>query len=60
MIHYRGKDIAVIRYVENGIETVFAALYVGANLVWMAVRSCFGSGRWIDSKPWIDKEMWKD
>ena len=60
MIHYRGMNIAAVRYVSNGIEKAFAALYVGANLVWMAVRSCFGSGRWIDNKPWIDKEMWKD
>lgn len=25
-----------------------------------AVRSCFGSGVWIDEKPWIDEELWKD
>ena len=48
MIHYRGKDIIAIRYVENGIETVFAALHVGIETVWQAVRSCFGSGKWID------------
>ena len=60
MIHYRGMNIAAVRYVSSGIEKAFAALYVGANLVWMAIRSCFGSGRWIDNKPWIDKEMWKD
>ena len=60
MIHYRGMNIAAIRYVSSGVERTFAALHAGANLVWMAVRSCFGSGRWIDNKPWIDKEMWKD
>ena len=60
MIHYRGKDIIAIRYVENGIETVFAALHVGIETVWQAVRSCFGSGKWINSKPWIDNENWKD
>lgn len=37
-----------------------AAVYHGLRLVWIAVRSCFGSGIWIDEKPWIDDELWKD
>lgn len=37
-----------------------AAVYHGLRLVWIAVRSCFGSGVWIDEKPWIDDEFWKD
>lgn len=36
-----------------------AAMYKGVSLVWMAVRSCFGSGLWIGSKPWIGTEKWK-
>lgn len=27
-----------------------AAIYLGAELVWQAVASCFGSGYWIRSK----------
>ena len=37
-----------------------AAVYHGLRLVWMAVRSCFGSGQWLDDKPWLDDEAWKD
>lgn len=37
-----------------------AAVYHGLRIVWIAVRSCFGSGVWIDEKPWIDDEFWKD
>ena len=37
-----------------------AAFYWGARLVWMAVRSCFGSGIWVQSKPWIGSEKWKN
>ena len=37
-----------------------AAVYHGLRLVWIAVRSCFGSGVCIDEKPWIDDELWKD
>ena len=28
-------------------------------LIWQAVRSCFGSGKWIGNKPWIGKEKWR-
>lgn len=37
-----------------------SAVYKGITLVWMAVRSCFGSGVWVDEKPWIDSENWKN
>lgn len=23
------------------------------------VRSCYGSGRWLDNKPWLDNDRWK-
>lgn len=36
-----------------------AVMYAGARMVWQAVRSCFGSGRWIGEKPWIGDETWK-
>ena len=36
------------------------AVYKGITLVWMAVRSCFGSGIWVDEKPWLDNESWKN
>lgn len=31
----------------------------GLRLVWMAVRSCFGSGIWVSEKPWLGNEEWK-
>ena len=36
-----------------------SAVYHGTQLVWMAVRSCFGSGVWMGDKPWLDNEKWK-
>lgn len=36
------------------------AVYKGLRLVWTGIRSCFGSGRWIDERPWIDSDSWKD
>lgn len=35
------------------------ALYRGSRLLWQAVRSCFGSGRWVGKKPWLGVEKWK-
>lgn len=26
--------------------------------IYESVRSCFGSGRWISKKAWINKEKW--
>lgn len=56
MIRYNGREIAAIHI---GRKTI-TALYNGAVLIWQSVRSCFGSGWWIDDKPWLDDEGWKD
>jgi hypothetical protein len=39
---------------------VAQAVYRGLRLVWQAVRSCFGSGIWVPSKPWLGNENWKN
>lgn len=39
---------------------MLAAVYHGVRLVWMAVRSCFGSGIWVSEKPWLGNETWKN
>lgn len=36
------------------------ATYKGIHLIWQAVRSCFGSGMWINIKPWFNDEGWKN
>lgn len=40
-------------------QTALSAVYYGLHLVWVAVRSCFGSGTWVGNKPWLNKETWK-
>ncbi len=37
-----------------------AAVYKGLRLVWTAVRSCFGKGYWINEKPWINDDAWRN
>lgn len=39
---------------------VIKAVYYAGRLVWEAIRSCFGSVKWVDKYPWLDKELWKD
>lgn len=56
MILFNNKEINLI---SIGNKTL-SAIYKGSRLVWMAVRSCFGSGIWIQSKPWINNEKWKN
>jgi hypothetical protein len=36
------------------------AVYKGAQLVWTAIRSCFGKGYWINEKPWVNDDAWKN
>ena len=34
-------------------------IWQNGQLIWQAVRSCFGSGHWIGYKPWVGSERWK-
>lgn len=36
------------------------AAYKGLHLFWQGIRSCFGSGAWINIKPWLNDEGWKN
>ena len=36
------------------------AVYLGAVLVWEAISSCFGSGYWIDNRPWSNTDGWRN
>ena len=56
MLNFKAKNI--VQMMCNG--KMWQALYRNGQLIWQAVRSCFGSGVWMDEKPWIDEELWKD
>lgn len=55
MLKIGNKDVSQVRVGSR----VVTAIYVGARLVWSAISSCFGSGWWINDKPWRDNEGWK-
>lgn len=54
---YKGRKEVV--QIFKGSKPI-SAIYKGARLVWQAIRSCFGSGAWINEKPWLNDEGWKN
>lgn len=55
LFHYSKEKVGIS---HDGTAT--EAVYHMGKLVWQAVRSCFGSGHWINEKPWVNGEGWKN
>ena len=53
---YKEQGIKIIRSYGKTLK----AVYYGANIVWQAIRSCFGAGYWVNDKVWINEENWKN
>lgn len=65
MIRVGRKDVSRIEAVdENSIKRVISKVYAVVDgklkLVWEAIMSCFGSGFWIQNRPWINNNGWKN
>lgn len=56
MIKINNKDITEIYFNNKKISVV----YKSGKIIWQAIRSCFGSGFWVDEKPWLNNEGWKN
>ena len=50
------KDVVATSFGEISL----AYIYKGATLVWQMIRSCFGNGFWINLKPWLNDNAWKN
>jgi hypothetical protein len=54
--------------IKNGKETIeiyhgkkeILEIYRGKILIWQIARSCFGSGYWINDRPWLNTDGWKN
>lgn len=56
MIYKNGKELSA-RYIGT---LAIGAVYRGAVLIWEAVSSCFGSGMWINTRPWSNTDGWRN
>lgn len=56
MIYKNGKELSALYIGSRAI----AAVYYGAKVVWEAVASCFGSGMWINDRPWNNADGWSN
>jgi hypothetical protein len=56
MIIKNGKEIIEIYHGKNSINEI----YRGKMLVWQVARSCFGNGYWINEKPWVNTDAWRN
>lgn len=64
MIRSGRKEISRVELDDNGVKRVITKIYKEINgelkLIWEAIRSCFGSGFWINDRPWINNNAWKN
>lgn len=34
--------------------------YTNGELIYIGIRSCYGSGAWMDQKPYLNDDAWKN
>ena len=56
MIIKNGKEIVEV---YRGVNPI-VEIYHGKTLIWQIVRSCFGNGYWINDRPWLNADGWKN
>ena len=62
MININKKDLNAFYYKDptSTAPKIIYAVYKGAKLIWQYIRSCFGSGFWVNKNPWINNDAWKN
>ena len=56
MIIRNGKQVEEIFHGTLPLTEVYHRKY----LIWQAARSCFGSGYWINDRPWLNEDAWRN
>lgn len=39
---------------------IISKIVYGGKVVWEVIRSCFGSGYWVNNRSWINSDGWKN
>lgn len=46
---------------SNGVRREITAMYTGdGRLFWQLARSCYGTGVWLQDRPWLNSDRWKN
>lgn len=65
MIIKNGRLVLEINsFSRNALDVPIKAIFKGANAIWYAIRefirSCYGSGVWLNTYNWINDDIWKN
>lgn len=55
-MYHLSTEIIGIHRLGKAIEVVY---HMGS-VVYRAIRSCFGSGGWVNDAPWLNDEGWNN
>lgn len=62
-----GSKLRELTHIEYYVNTAtgligksLAEIRTAEGVIWQAIRSCFGRGHWVEDKPWLDDDSWKD
>lgn len=63
MIYKEGTSTPITGFyvlLDGTIKTITTIYTDMGEIIWQLVRSCYGKGYWIEDKPWLDNDTWKD
>lgn len=64
MIYKTGTDIPVTAIYgkdSTGVVRKVTTVYNGyGRIIWQDVKSCYGAGYWLNDKPWLNADGWKN
>lgn len=55
-IYTNNKEFTALYYGTRIIKVVFK----GTQIIWQAIKSCFGAGYWNTEYPWDNDDAWKN
>lgn len=56
MLYFNGKEIIGIQHIKKGIQAVY---HLGV-IVWQGIKSCYGTGAWLNDMPWSNDDAWNN